>query len=159
MEYEQMKLAAIKINNLPQMGRDVLRAQIYIEQSLKPRFPDVHLVDLQSAWQDILKRAKLIQHHHISKEELSVREYMSIVLRHLQGKKFVEFEKLFDPSKGIPVLIVTFIAMLELAKETLIDITQAEAFAPIYVRLAYTCLLYTSPSPRDRTRSRMPSSA
>jgi segregation and condensation protein A len=59
-------------------------------------------------------------------------------LRHLQGKKFVEFEKLFDPSKGVPVLIVTFIAMLELAKETLIDITQAEAFAPIYVRLAYT---------------------
>ncbi len=138
MEYEQMKLAAIKINNLPQIGRDVLRAQIYIEQSLKPRFPDVHLVDLQSAWQDILKRAKLVQHHRISKEELSVREYMGVVLRHLHGKKFVEFEKLFDPSKGIPVLIVTFIAMLELAKETLIDITQAEAFAPIYVRLAYT---------------------
>ena len=63
---------------------------------------------------------------------------MSIVLRHLQGKHFMEFEKLFDPSKGIPVLVVTFIAMLELAKETLIDITQAEAFAPIYVRLAYT---------------------
>ena len=138
IEYEQMKLAALRINQLPQMGRDVLRAQVYIEQSLKPRFPDVHVVDLQEAWRDIMKRAKLIQRHHISKEELSVREYMSIVLRHLQGKKFMEFEKLFDPSKGIPVLIVTFIAMLELAKETLIDITQAEAFAPIYVRLAYT---------------------
>ena len=138
IEYEQMKLAALRINQLPQMGRDVLRAQVYIEQSLKPLFPDVHVVDLQEAWRDIMKRAKLIQHHHISKEELSVREYMSIVLRHLQGKKFMEFEKLFDPSKGIPVLIVTFIAMLELAKETLIDITQAEAFAPIYVRLAYT---------------------
>ena len=138
IEYEQMKLAAMRINQLPQMGRDVLRAQVFIEQSLKPRFPDVHVVDLQEAWRDIMKRAKLIQHHHISKEELSVREYMSIVLRHLQGKKFMEFEKLFDPSKGIPVLVVTFIAMLELAKETLIDITQAEAFAPIYVRLAYT---------------------
>jgi len=66
-----------------------------------------------------------------------VREHMSIVLRHLQGRKFVEFENLFDISRGMPVLIVTFIAMLELAKETLIDITQAEAFAPIYVRLAY----------------------
>ena len=138
MEYEQMKLAAIKINNLPIMGRDVLKAQVYIEQSLKPRFPDVHMVDLQEAWRDILKRAKLIQHHHISKEELSVREYMSIVLRKLQGKRFVEFENLFDASKGTPVLVVTFIALLELAKETLIEITQAEAFAPIYVRLNYT---------------------
>ncbi len=138
MEYEQMKLAAIKINNLPIMGRDVLKAQVYIEQSLKPRFPDVHVVDLQEAWRDILKRAKLIQHHHISKEELSVREYMSIVLRKLQGKRFVEFENLFDASKGTPVLVVTFIALLELAKETLIEITQAEAFAPIYVRLNYT---------------------
>jgi segregation and condensation protein A len=62
---------------------------------------------------------------------------MSIVLRQLQGRQFVEFEKLFDTSRGAPVLIVTFIAMLELAKETLIDITQAEAYAPIYVRLAY----------------------
>jgi segregation and condensation protein A len=138
MEYEQMKLAAMRINQLPHMGRDVLRAQVYIEQSLQPRFPDVHVADLQEAWQGIMKRAKLIQHHHISKEELSVREYMSIVLRLLQGKRFVEFEKLFDASKGVPVLVVTFIAMLELAKETLIDITQAEAFAPIYVRLAYT---------------------
>ena len=85
-----------------------------------------------------MKRAKLIQHHKISREELSVREHMSIVLRHLQGRKFVEFEKLFDPAKGAAVLVVTFIAMLELAKETLIEITQAEAFAPIYVRLAYT---------------------
>ncbi len=138
MEYEQMKLAAMKINNLPQLGRDVLRAQVYIEQSLQPRFPDVDALDLQAAWRDIMKRAKLVQHHTISREELSVREHMSIVLRKLQGKHFVEFEKLFDPAKGIPVLVVTFIAMLELAKETLIDITQAEAFAPIYVRLAYT---------------------
>jgi segregation and condensation protein A len=60
------------------------------------------------------------------------------VLKKLQGQRFVEFESLFDPNKGAPVLVVTFIALLELAKETLIDITQAEAFAPIYVRLAYT---------------------
>jgi len=137
LEYEQIKLAAAKLNNLPQYGRDFLKAQVYIEQSLQPRFPDVHVADLQEAWADILKRAKLVQHHKITREELSVREHMSIVLRRLQGHKFVEFENLFDPAKGTPVLVVTFIALLELAKEALIDITQAEAFAPIYVRLAY----------------------
>ena len=138
LEYEQIKLAAATLGNLPQYGRDFLKAQVYIEQSLQPRFPDVHVVDLQEAWADILKRAKLVQHHKISREELSVREHMSIVLRHLQGQKFVEFENLFDTSKGTPVLVVTFIALLELAKESLIEITQAEAFAPIYVRLAYS---------------------
>jgi len=138
LEYEQMKLAAAKLNEVPQFGRDFLRAQVYIEQSLQPRFPDVHVVELQQAWADILKRAKLVQHHKISREELSVREHMSIVLRRLQGQRFVEFEKLFEATQGVPVLVVTFIALLELAKETLIEITQAEAFAPIYVRLAYT---------------------
>jgi segregation and condensation protein A len=138
LEYEQMKQAAARLNEIPQYGRDFLKAQVYIEQSLQPRFPDVQVVDLQEAWADILKRAKLVQHHKISREELSVREHMSIVLRHLQGRKFIEFENLFDPGLGVPVLVVTFIALLELAKETLIEITQAEAFAPIYVRLAYS---------------------
>ncbi len=137
IEYEQMKMAAARLNALPQVGRDVLRAQVYIEQSLQPRFPEVSAGDLQSAWRDILRRAKLVQHHKISREELSVREHMSIVLRKLQGRRFVEFEQLFDTTRGVPVMVVTFIAMLELAKESLIDVTQAEAFAPIYVRLAY----------------------
>jgi segregation and condensation protein A len=138
LEYERIKLGAARLNALPQLGRDVLRAQVHIEQSLQPRFPDVTLADLQEAWRDMLKRARLVQHHRISREELSVREHMSIVLKRLQGRRFVEFEALFDPSRGVPVLVVTFIALLELAKETLIEITQAEAFAPIYVRLAYT---------------------
>ena len=138
LEYEQMKLAGAGLNAIPHYGRDFLKAQVYIEQSLQPRFPDVHLVDLQDAWRDILKRAKLVQHHKITREELSVREYMRQVLKALQGRKFVEFEDLFDPSKGTTVLVVTFIALLELGKETLIEITQAEAFAPIYVRLAYS---------------------
>ncbi len=138
LEYEQMKLAAQRLSEVPQYGRDFLRAQVYVEQALAPRFPDVHTLDLQSAWRDILKRAKLVQHHKISREELSVREHMSIVLRRLQGRQFVEFGELFEVDKGAPVLVVTFIAMLELAKETLIELTQAEAFAPIYVRLAYT---------------------
>ena len=138
LEYEQIKLAAAALATVPQSGRDFLKAQVVIEQSLQPRFPDVHLADLQEAWRDILKRARLVQHHHISREELSVREHMSIVLRHLQGQKFVEFEHLFDISRGTQVLVVTFLALLELAKETLIEITQAESFAPIYVRLAYS---------------------
>ena len=138
LEYEQMKLASQRLAEAPLLGRDFLRAQVYIEQALAQRLPDVFPVDLQEAWRDILKRAKLVQHHKISREELSVREHMSLVLRQLQGRRFVEFADLFDLSKGTPVLVVTFIAMLELAKETLIEITQAEAFAPVYVRLAYT---------------------
>ena len=138
LEYEQIKLAAHKLNELPQFGRDFLRAQVYVEQALQPRFPDVHVVDLQDAWRDIVKRAKLVQHHVITREELSVREHMSIVLRKLQGRKFLEFEDLFDAARGMPVLVVTFIALLELSKEGLLEVTQAEAFAPIYVRLAYT---------------------
>ena len=138
LEYEQMKLAGAGLNAIPHYGRDFLKAQVYIEHSLQPRFPDVHLADLQEAWADILKRAKLVQHHKITREELSVREYMSQVLRKLQGRRFVEFEELFDPARGSTVLVVTFIALLELGKETLIEITQAEAFAPIYVRLAYS---------------------
>ena len=138
LEYEQMKMASMQLGNLPQYGRDFLKAQVYIEQSLVPRFPEVHLPELQEAWRDILKRAKLVQHHIITREELSVREHMSIVLKHVQGRQFIEFENLFDSRKGTPVLVVTFIALLELAKETLIEITQAEAFAPIYVRLAFT---------------------
>lgn len=138
LEYEQIKLAAQQLGQLPTYGRDFLKATVYIEQSLQPRFPDVEISELQAAWRDIMKRAKLVQSHKITREELSVREYMSQILKQLQGQRFVEFERIFNPEKGSTVLVVTFIAMLELAKETLIEITQAEAYAPIYVRLAYT---------------------
>jgi segregation and condensation protein A len=138
LEYEQMKLAAQQLDTLPQLGRDYVRAQIYIEQSVVTRWPDVDIGELQAAWADVLKRAKLTAHHTISREELSVREHMTGILRRLQSTRFVEFADLFDPSRGVPVVVVNFIALLELAKETLIEITQAEAFAPIYVRLAYS---------------------
>jgi segregation and condensation protein A len=137
LEYEQIKLAAYQLDALPQVGRDYVRTQIYIEQSMVIRWPEVDATDLQSVWADIVRRAKLTAHHTISREELSVREQMTSILRRLQSAKFVEFSELFDPSRGIPVVVVNFIAMLELAKETLIEITQAEAFAPIYVRLSY----------------------
>ncbi|WP_211443353.1 segregation and condensation protein A [Collimonas humicola] len=138
LEYEQMKLAAREIDALPLLGRDYVRTQIYIEQNTITRWPDVNLDDLQAAWADVIKRAKLTAHHTISREELSVREHMTGILRRLQSARFVEFAELFDPARGVPVLVVNFIALLELAKETLIEITQAEPFAPIYVRLAYS---------------------
>ena len=138
IEYERIKLAAAGLDRMPVLGRDFQRAQVHIEQSLQPRWPEVNADDLRVAWADILQRARLNQHHTISREQLSVREHMSIVLRRLQGRRFVEFHELFEPSRGSAVLVVTFIAMLELSREHLLEVTQAEAFAPIYVRLAYT---------------------
>jgi segregation and condensation protein A len=138
LEYEQMKLAAAKLDALPLLGRDFLRVQVaqpaVMEQE---RLPVVTPDDLRQAWADILRRATLKAHHHITREQLSVREHMSIVLRKLQGRRFVEFLDLFDATAPSPVVVVTFIALLELARESLLEVTQAEAFAPIYVRLAY----------------------
>jgi segregation and condensation protein A len=138
LEYEQMKLAARQIDELPQIGRDTVAAQIHIEQNLVLRWPEVNAADLQAAWADLQKRARLVAHHTINRETLSVRAHMTGILRRLQSARFVEFSDLFQPEMGVPVLVVNFIALLELAKETLIEITQAEAFAPIYVRLSYT---------------------
>jgi len=138
IEYEQIKLAAARLDALPVIGRDFLRAQVVIEQALAPRLPEVDLDDLRGAWAEIMARAKLNQHHTITREQLSVREHMSIVLRRLQGRRFALFEDLFEPTQGPQVVVVTFIALLELARERLLEVTQAEAFAPIYVRLAYT---------------------
>jgi segregation and condensation protein A len=138
VEYERIKLAAGRLDDLPRVGRDFVRAVVTIEQAMIRRFPDVDLADLQQAWADVLKRASLYAHHHIRREELSVREHMSLVLKRLQGAKFVEFADLFDPTRGVQVMIVHFLALLELARENLIEITQATPFAPLYVRLAYT---------------------
>ena len=138
LEYEQIKFAAVQLGQLPQHGRDFWTAQGVIEQGSEPRYPEMHISELQQAWRDIFKRATLVQRHRITREELSVRETMGQLLKALHGRRFAPFESLFDPAKGQAVLVVTLIALLELAKETLIEITQAEAFAPIYVRLAYT---------------------
>jgi segregation and condensation protein A len=140
LEYEQMKVAAARLDALPVLGRDFLRAEAAVQQSDQPRYPDVEVADLRAAWLDIARRAKLVAHHHVTREQLSVREHMSIVLRRLQGRRFVEFGDLFEAADrrfGSQLLVVTFIAMLELAREHLLEVTQAEAFAPIYVRLAY----------------------
>jgi segregation and condensation protein A len=137
LEYEQMKLAAARLDALPLAGRDFLRAQVALEQSSEPRWPQVEASELRDAWLDIARRARLVAHHHITREQLSVREHMSIVLRRLQGRRFVEFHELVEAARSPQVLVVTFIALLELAREHLLEVTQAEAFAPIYIRLAY----------------------
>jgi segregation and condensation protein A len=138
IEYERMKLAALQIDALPIIGRDFATAAAAIDETVEKSFPDVVVADLQSAWSDVLRRAKLVQHHRIQREELSVREHMTHILRRLKDARFVEFSDLFDPERGVPVAIVNFLALLELAREFLIEVTQGEAYAPIYVKLAYS---------------------
>jgi segregation and condensation protein A len=142
LEYEQIKLAARALDALPQLGRDFWRAEALHEAEPAARWPTVQPDELLAAWRDIARRAQLVRHHTITREAISVRETMSRVLRQLQGQRFLEFHELFDPARGLPLAVVTFVALLELAKEHLIEITQAEAYAPIYVRLAYTSELH-----------------
>ena len=137
LEYERIKLGAQRLDRVPQSGRDFVQARVELTQSVRTVLPEVDASDLRAAWADILRRARLVQHHRITREALSVREHMTIVLRTLRDRRFAEFHEMFDPSRGVAVVVITFIALLELAKESLIEITQAEAFAPIYVRLAY----------------------
>lgn len=135
LEYEQMKKAAQKINELPQSGRDFSPVQVWFERTTEEVLPDVNAEDLRNAWLGLLARAKVKRHHRISREELSVREHMSQVLRRLQNLKFVRFEELFEPERGVPVMVVTFLAILELARETLVQLSQQGVFSPIYVKL------------------------
>ena len=136
IEYEQMKLAAHRIDELPQAERDFDWVEVWVEKSMLQRLPEVSPEDLKEAWSSILRQAKLHTHHTIAREELSVREHMGLILRKLRDAGgFVEFVSMFDCSLGAPVLVVHFLAMLELAREHLLEMTQAEEFAPIYVRL------------------------
>ena len=134
LEYEQMKKAAKKLDQVPQLGRDFQTVCLWIEREAVQRLPEVDPEDLRSAWLAILARAKSQQHHKVTREQLSVRERMSSMLRRLQGHGFLEFTQLFNPLGGVADLIVTFLAILELAREALILVTQHGSFAPIYVR-------------------------
>ena len=136
MEYEQMKLAGQKLNDMPQAEREFFWVETLLEKSLYVRLPEVSVEDLKEAWMSIVRQAKLTKNHKISREELSVREHMGIILRLLQERGgFVQFETMFDPAMGAPGLVVHFLAMLELAREKLVEFTQTEAFQPIYVRV------------------------
>ena len=137
LEYEQIKKAAQALDELPHLGRDVIALSVWVQKTASERLPEVHAQDLAEAWRGLLYRARMSKHHRISREELSVREHMSAILRALQERRVLEFSELFDPVRGVPVLVVTFLALLELARELMIEITQAECFAPIYVKLAH----------------------
>lgn len=133
-EYEQMKLAAQQLNELPQAGRDFEIVQVLIEQTCEARQPQISVDDLKQAWMGLLARARINTHHTVRREQLSVREQMAHILRCLKGGEYVAFDTLFDLEGGLPKLVVTFIAMLELAKEYLLEIQQSATFGVIYVR-------------------------
>lgn len=139
IEYERFKEGAQSLDRLPQLGREFLSSQVAIERVWRVRQPQVSMADLQAAWAEVVKRARLNARHHIAREALSVREHMSLVLKRLQTQRFIEFGALFAPllerNEPLPHVVVHFLAILELAREFLIEITQAEAFAPIYLRL------------------------
>lgn len=136
LEYEKMKMAAAELDRIPRNGRDFLRAYVLIEQTQMKILPKVCADDLKLAWDGIIREANLKGHHKVSRQELSVREFMSAILKRLGSERFVEFQDLFDPSAGRSVCIVNYLALLELAKEGLIRITQAAPFAPIYISAA-----------------------
>ena len=137
MEYEQMKLAGQRLNELPQAEREFFWVETLVEKSLLVRLPEVSVADLKEAWMAVVRQASLKKHHKIGREELSVREHMGIILRTLQERGgFVRFEALFDPGMGVPGLVVHFLAMLELGREKMIRITQTEPFEPIYVNVS-----------------------
>ena len=137
LEYERMKKAAQGLDELPQVGRDVIAISVWIEKAVSQRLPDVNSADLAEAWRSLLHRARLTAHHRVTREELSVRAHMSAILRALKERRVVEFGELFDPQRGVAVLVVTFLALLELARERLLEITQSAGFGPIYVKLAH----------------------
>lgn len=137
LEYEQMKKAAQQVNEIPVAGRDYALANVLFERDAAIP-PEVIPMELKLAWLTILNRAKVHRHHKITREQLSVRAHMTRILRRLQDAEFVEFTQLFSPREGLPVLVVTFIALLELAREALVKITQEQAYAPIYVKLSDT---------------------
>jgi len=134
-EYERFKRAAEDIDQMPRMDRDLASASAFVADRNVIRLPPpVELRELLLALKDVLKRAELTGHHHIQREALSVRHRMGEVLRRLGDGGFHRFESLFDASEGRLGIIVTFLALLELAKEHLIEIVQEVALAPIYLK-------------------------
>lgn len=135
LEYEQMKSAAQAIDTMPRINRDFSVVDVMIETSLVKRVPTVLMADLTEAWRVILNRAKATQKHRVGREELSVRAQMSRIMRQLAGKSYMLFDELFTPEEGVAMVVVTFLAVLEMARESLLDITQTSPFEPIYVKL------------------------
>lgn len=135
MEYESIKLAAENLDGMAKVGDGITVASAYYQHISQAKPPEVSLDDLTEAWRNVLKRASHFKHHKISRAELSVREHMSLILRQLQAEPMLEFWQVFDLTDGIPKLVVCFLAILELAREGLLRITQQAAFSPIYLQI------------------------
>lgn len=134
-EYERFKKAAEDIDRLPRLERDALPTVVELtERRVVKTPPQVSLGDMLAALKDVMQRADMFAHHHVQRERLSVRQRMSDVLSALSERAFVEFITLFKPHEGRMGVTVTFIALLELMREGLIEIVQAEPYAPIHVR-------------------------
>jgi segregation and condensation protein A len=138
MEYEAIKLAAQSLDEMSKVGEGFQTAHAYYQHIADIQPPEVDVDALVDAWKSVVERAKLNSNHQLGREELSVREHMSLVLRHLQAEGMCEFSTLFDfETGGLPKLVVNFLAILELAKEGLINITQQAEFSTIYLQASH----------------------
>jgi segregation and condensation protein A len=137
LEYERFKQAATDLDALERLERDnVVAGADASEMPRVTKLPDITLKALLFVLHDVLQRSEMFAHHHVQREPLSVRERMSQVLLALDGTQYKDFAELFDPSEGRIGVVVTFLAILELMKESLIEIVQAEPFGPIHARAA-----------------------
>ena len=136
-EYERYRQAALDINELPRVGRDVHLAVVEFEgtQKEKPQ-PNVELPELLNALAKVLQRAEMNKHHQVLREALSVREKMTMILDRVNNESFTSFESLFDLKEGRLGVVVTFMAILELLKESMVQVVQQEPFAPIHIKAA-----------------------
>ena len=136
-EYERFKRAAEDLDRLPRLERDVWCARAELRDRKVVRLlPQPTLQEMLAAFREVVIRAELFAHHHVQREPLSVRERMADILSTLERTSFVEFVRLFRPEEGRMGVTVTFVAILELVREGLIDIVQAEPYAPLHVRAA-----------------------
>lgn len=138
-EYERFKKAADDLSDLPRLERDVFVATADApDRKVVIKLPDVTLKELLLAFHEVLKRAEMFSNLHMQREPLSVRHRMSEILARIKANTFTDFADLFDPEEGRMGVAVTFIAILELLRETVIDVVQSEQFAPLHVRAAST---------------------
>lgn len=136
-EYERFKKAAQDISDLPRLERDVFIATADApERKVVTKMPDVTMKELLLAFHDVLKRAEMFSNLHLQREPLSVRQRMSEILTRIKAGQFTVFADLFDAEEGRMGVAVTFIAILELLKETVIEVVQAEEYAPLHIRAA-----------------------
>ncbi len=135
LEYERMKQAARALDEHPLADRDFATVRVYIDHVAAVRLPDVRPDDLKAAWAALIQRARVNRHHLVTREQLSVRSEMSRVLKLLEPVRYLEFTAMFAAHADVPHLVVTFLALLELAREQLVSIAQTEPYAPIHVTL------------------------